>query len=68
MLCCYQVYCWLFTFNNLEDPPYVPGADPVTRSCDVLNELVPENPNKPYDMLEVIYPIVDDGEFLQVMR
>lgn len=43
------------------------GADPVTRSCDVLNELVPENPNKPYDMLEVIYPLVDEGEFLQVM-
>ena len=53
--------------NNLEDPPYVPGADPVTRNCDVLNELVPENPNKPYDMLDVIYPIVDEGEFLPVM-
>ncbi len=53
--------------NNLEDPPYVPSADPITRNCDVLNNLVPENPNKPYDMLDVIYPIVDDGEFLQVM-
>ncbi|HPV64846.1 MAG TPA: acyl-CoA carboxylase subunit beta, partial [Candidatus Cloacimonas sp.] len=53
--------------NNLEDPPYVPNADPITRNCDVLNNLVPENPNKPYDMLEVIYPIVDNGEFLQVM-
>lgn len=53
--------------NNLEDPPYVPNADPITRNCDVLNTLVPENPNKPYDMLEVIYSIIDNGEFLQVM-
>ncbi len=53
--------------NNMEDPPCVPSADPINRSCDSLNELIPDNPNKPYDILDLIHPIVDDGEFLQVM-
>ncbi|MDD3236094.1 MAG: acyl-CoA carboxylase subunit beta [Candidatus Cloacimonetes bacterium] len=53
--------------NNMEDPPCIPTTDPINRSCDVLNELIPDNPSKPYDMLDLIHPIVDDGEFLQVM-
>ncbi|PKN72580.1 MAG: methylmalonyl-CoA carboxyltransferase [Candidatus Cloacimonetes bacterium HGW-Cloacimonetes-3] len=53
--------------NNMEDPPCIPSTDPINRSCDVLNELIPDNPNKPYDILDLIHPIVDDGEFLQVM-
>ena len=53
--------------NNMEDPPCNPTTDPNNRRCDVLNEIIPDNPNKPYDMLDVIHPIVDDGEFLQVM-
>lgn len=52
--------------NNMEDPPCVPTHDPITRSCDSLNDLVPENPNKPYDMLDLIHEVVDEGEFLQV--
>lgn len=54
--------------NNMEDPPCTPTHDPVNRSCDNLNQIIPENPNKPYDILDVIYDIVDEGEFLQVMR
>ncbi|HRY83239.1 MAG TPA: acyl-CoA carboxylase subunit beta [Candidatus Cloacimonadota bacterium] len=54
--------------NNMEDPPFIPTSDPINRSCDVLNELVPENSNKPYDMLDLIHQIVDDGEFLQTAR
>ncbi len=53
--------------NNMEDPPCIPTTDPINRSCDTLNDLIPENPNKPYDILDLIHPIVDDGEFLQVM-
>jgi len=53
--------------NNMEDPPCIPSADPINRFCDSLNSLIPDNPNKPYDILDVIHPIVDDGEFLQVM-
>ncbi|MBW6513148.1 MAG: acyl-CoA carboxylase subunit beta [Candidatus Syntrophosphaera sp.] len=53
--------------NNMEDPPYNPTHDPINRSCDLLDDLIPENPNKPYDILDVIQEIVDDREFLQVM-
>ncbi len=52
--------------NNMEDPPYFPTHDPINRMCEDLNDLVPENANKPYDMLDLINCIVDDGEFLQV--
>jgi acetyl-CoA carboxylase carboxyltransferase component len=54
--------------NNMEDPPYHPTHDPIDRVCASLDEIIPENPNKPYDILDVIYEIVDEGEFLQVMR
>ena len=53
--------------NNMEDPPYHPSHDPVSRSCDALDKIIPENPNKPYDILEVINEIADEGEFMQVM-
>ncbi len=54
--------------NNMEDPPYFPTHDPINRLCEELDHLVPENPNKPYDMLDLIHCVVDDGEFLQVSR
>lgn len=53
--------------NNMEDPPVCPSPDPVTRLCPELDDVVPDNPNKPYDMLDIIRPILDDNEFLQVM-
>jgi len=54
--------------NNLEEPPIVPTNDPVDRLDDELNSIIPENPNVPYDVKDVIYTIVDDHEFLEVHR
>ncbi len=52
--------------NNMEEAPRVECTDPVDRMEDRLNEIIPENPNKPYDMYEVVASIVDNGEFLEV--
>ncbi len=52
--------------NNLEEAPYVDCTDPIDRLEDSLNEIIPDSPNKPYDMYEVISAIVDNGEFLEV--
>ncbi|MDD3737848.1 MAG: acyl-CoA carboxylase subunit beta [Lentimicrobiaceae bacterium] len=54
--------------NNLEDPPIIPCTDPIDRLDDSLNYIIPENPNKPYDVLDVIHAIVDEQEFLEVAR
>ena len=54
--------------NNLEQPPFKPTKDTIDRRCEELNEIIPDNPNKPYDILEVIESVVDDGEFLEVAR
>ena len=54
--------------NNLEKTPVVPTNDPVNRMDDILNEIIPDNPNKPYNMYEVIRHIVDDGKFLEVHK
>jgi methylmalonyl-CoA decarboxylase subunit alpha len=54
--------------NNLEEPPYVETNDPIDRLEDSLNEIIPDNANKPYNMLDVIHTIVDDSEFLEVQR
>ncbi|MDA3816030.1 MAG: acyl-CoA carboxylase subunit beta [Prolixibacteraceae bacterium] len=54
--------------NNLEEPPLVETNDPIDRMEDALNEMVPDNPNLPYDVKDVIHSIVDDGEFLEVHR
>ncbi len=54
--------------NNLEDPPLVPCLDPIDRLEETLNEIVPENPNKPYDVKDVIHLIADNSEFLEVAR
>ena len=52
--------------NNLEEAPRVECADPIDRKDNILNEIVPDNPNKAYDMYEIISAIVDNGEFLEV--
>ena len=51
--------------NNMEDAPCVPCSDDIARKEDILNEIIPDNPNKPYDMYEVIRSIVDNGEYLE---
>ena len=54
--------------NNLEQAPFQETADPVGRVDDALNSIVPDNPNKAYDMYAVIGSIVDDGAFLEVHK
>ena len=54
--------------NNLEEPPYKPTDDPIDRKDDSLNEIIPDNPNKPYDMQHIIHSIVDDNKFLEVHK
>jgi len=54
--------------NNLEEAPLAACDDPIDRLDDVLNEIIPDNPNKPYDVKDVIHTIVDYGEFLEIHR
>ena len=54
--------------NNMEEPPFVACDDPADRCEDLLNEIIPDSPNRAYDMYEVIGAIVDHGEFLEVHR
>ena len=52
--------------NNLDDPPVYRTADNADRTDDSLRTIVPPEPNRPYDVREVIYSIVDDEEFMEV--
>ena len=54
--------------NNVDDPPHVETSDPVDREDEALDRLVPEQPNQPYDMHELIRAVMDDGAFLEVHR
>ncbi len=54
--------------NNLEDPALVHCTDPINRLEDSLNAIIPDNPNKPYDVKGVIAAIVDNHEFFEVHR
>ena len=54
--------------NNLEEAPLFENTDPIVRLDDKLNSIVPDNPNMPYDMKDVIHAIVDNDEFLEVHR
>ncbi|MBQ7604971.1 MAG: methylmalonyl-CoA carboxyltransferase [Firmicutes bacterium] len=53
--------------NNLETAPEVPTSDDINRMIPELNEIIPDNPNKAYDMYQVIAAIVDDGKFFEIM-
>jgi propionyl-CoA carboxylase beta chain len=52
--------------NNLELPPRVEPTDDPDRMDEDLDHVVPDNPNKPYDMRDVVHHVVDDGEFFEV--
>jgi propionyl-CoA carboxylase beta chain len=54
--------------NNVDDPPRVEPLDPPDREDAALDTIVPESPNQPYDMLDVIHAIADDRYFLEVHR
>jgi len=52
--------------NNLEDPPRLATSDPPDRSDERLNSIVPESPNVPYDIRDIIHAVVDDGYLFEV--
>ena len=52
--------------HNDAEPPHVATEDPITRLNEELETLVPDNPNRPYDMVKVVEEVVDDGEFLEL--
>jgi len=52
--------------SNQEDPPVRDWHDPVDRPEHSLDSLVPDNPNKPYDIKELIHKVVDDGDFFEI--
>jgi propionyl-CoA carboxylase beta chain len=52
--------------NNLETPPRVQPTDDPLRQDEELDHVVPDSPNKPYDMRDVVRYVVDDGEFFEV--
>jgi acetyl-CoA carboxylase carboxyltransferase component len=51
--------------NNMEDPPFLPGDDPL-RMDERLDTIIPNDPNKPYDIKEVIRMIVDGRQFFEI--
>ena len=54
--------------NNVDDPPRVETSDPIDRQDPALARLIPESPNQPYDMLDLIHAVADDQAFLEVHR
>ena len=56
----------LIPSNNLDTAPSIETSDPLERSCDSLDSLVPEDPSRPYDMVEVIQEVLDLDSFLEV--
>jgi propionyl-CoA carboxylase beta chain len=61
----------LFRFipsNNLDEPPRGRGTDPRDRRDEALLEIVPDNANRPYDILDVVRRVVDDGGFYEVQK
>ncbi len=52
--------------NNMEDAPFLPTADDPLRMEEALNDIIPEDPNKPYDIKDIIRLIVDEGVFFEI--
>ena len=66
---CIESVRYLLSFlpqNNLEDPPFFEPEDDPDRRCDDIISLIPDAPNKPYDIKAVINQVVDDGDFFEV--
>jgi propionyl-CoA carboxylase beta chain len=68
-LSCLEQVRYLMSFlpqNNLEDPPYFEPTDDPERRCEGIVDLIPDAPNKPYDIKRVIEEVVDDSDFFEV--
>jgi len=68
---CIQIIKQLLSYlpsNYLEDPPIVETGDDPNRTDEGLAGIIPDDPDKPYDVKEIICRIVDNGEFLEVQQ
>src|SRR5437870_11174643 len=66
---CLQQVRYLLSYlpqNNLDEPPVYESSDDPARRCEGIISLIPDAPNKPYDIKAVITEVVDDGEFFEV--
>src|SRR4029450_5385137 len=54
--------------SNLSGVPELPTCDPWDRDEPSLDTLIPDNPNKPYDMKELILKVVDEGDFFEIQE
>ncbi len=54
--------------NNMEDPPFQPTTDDPNRRDETLNQIVPDNPNRPYDVTEIIRSVADEQHFFEVQK
>ena len=52
--------------NNLDDAPRYPSEDDPDRLCPELEDLIPDSPNKPYDIEDAIRAVLDDGDFFEI--
>jgi acetyl-CoA carboxylase carboxyltransferase component len=52
--------------NNMEDAPYIPTSDDPLRMEEALDTIIPKEPEKPYNIKDIIHLIVDDGQFLEI--
>jgi len=52
--------------NNMEDPPFRPTTDDRLRTEEALDEIIPDDPSKPYEMRDIIRMVVDDGVFFEI--
>src|SRR5512146_1118275 len=54
--------------NNMGDPPVIASDDPITRADETLDSIIPDNPNRPYDMKDIIRSVSDRGSFFEVQE
>ena len=54
--------------NNMEDAPVEPTDDPITRADEALDTIIPDNPNRPYDMKDILRAVVDRDSFFEVQE
>ncbi len=52
--------------NNMEDPPFVATLDDPLRMEEALDDIIPDDPQKPYDIREIVHMVVDDGQFFEI--
>jgi len=54
--------------NNLSDVPIYTNQDDLNRICEELDDIVPDDPNKPYDVKDIITKVVDNGDFFEIQK